>query len=201
MSVMDVQTSLSANQIDRILAGYAALAIVVHILEASFPSPIPGFKPGLANILTLLALLRFGWRAAVTVALLRIIVGSLLIGSFLTPGFVLSLSGGLCSLAVLGLGMAFNAHCERWKLSTGIRLSVFGLAVLAAYAHMAGQFSAAMLLFIPHTGLLNLLPVLLTAALVFGCISGWISQQVLKRLPPTPAIDATTTPSATPVHR
>jgi heptaprenyl diphosphate synthase len=63
---------------------------------------LPGVKPGLANIITLIVLARHGWHQAVWVALLRVVAASLLLGQFLAPGFFLSLSGALASLAVMG---------------------------------------------------------------------------------------------------
>jgi heptaprenyl diphosphate synthase len=39
----------------------------------------------------------------------------------------------------------------------------------------------AYLLFIPHPGLFRLLPVLMTAALIFGVVSGIIAQAMLRR--------------------
>ena len=53
---------------DRLVAGFAALAIAIHILEAAFPSPLPGIKPGLANVVTLVVYLRHGLRLAAWVA-------------------------------------------------------------------------------------------------------------------------------------
>ena len=61
---------------DAVIAGFAALAIAVHVIEAAFPTPLPGIKPGLANVITLIVLLRHGAVAAVWVALLRVIGGS-----------------------------------------------------------------------------------------------------------------------------
>jgi heptaprenyl diphosphate synthase len=84
------------------VARHAAAAIVLTVAEAAIPLPLPGVKPGLANIVTLVVLARWGWREAVWVALLRVIVGSLVLGQFLAPGFS-QLAGGLASLAVLGV--------------------------------------------------------------------------------------------------
>jgi heptaprenyl diphosphate synthase len=166
---------------DRLVAGFAALAVVIHVLEAGFPSPVPGVKPGLANAVTLIVLMRHGWRAAVWVAALRVIAGSLLVGSFLAPGFWLSLSGAVCSLAALGVGWGWN------RVLPPLRLSTLGLSVLAAMAHMAGQFVVAWQVFLPHPGLLALLPPLMSAALVFGLVTGAVAGAVLRRLPPVDA--------------
>ena len=84
---------------DRRIARLAAAAIVLTVAEAAIPLPLPGVKPGLANIVTLIVLARWGWRDAVWVALLRVFAGSLLLGQLFAPGFFLSLSGSLASLA------------------------------------------------------------------------------------------------------
>jgi heptaprenyl diphosphate synthase len=167
---------------DRLIAGYAALAIVIHVLEAGFPSPVPGLKPGFANVITLIALVRHGWQVAVWVSVLRVLVGSLLVGSFLAPAFWLSASGACGSLLALGAGAAWNATVPV------ARLSVLGLSVLSAMAHMAAQFTLAYQLFIPHPGLLRLLPVLMLAALAFGALTGWAARQVLARLQAPPRL-------------
>ncbi len=167
---------LTADRDDRIIAGFAALAIVIHVLEAGFPSPIPGVKPGLANVVTLIVLLRHGLRAALWVALLRVIVGSLLVGSFMTPGFWLSASGAAGSLTVLAAASVWNRVLPSWHLSA------LGLSVLSALAHMSLQFVTAYTVFVPHSGLLRLLPPLMTAALAFGVATGIAAGAVLQRL-------------------
>ena len=166
---------------DQRIAGFAALAIAISVLEAGFPSPIPGIKPGLANAVSLIVLLRHGWRVAAWVTLLRVIAGSLLLGSLMAPAFWLSLGGAAGGLAALALGTGYNR-----LLPAGAALSAIGLSVLAALAHMAGQFAVAYGVFVPHPGLLRLLPVLMTAALLFGSVTGWAASQILRRLPPLP---------------
>jgi heptaprenyl diphosphate synthase len=70
----------------------------------------------------------------------------------------------------------------------GRRIGPVGLSVLAAMAHMSGQITVAYLVFIPHAALLKLVPVLLTAALIFGTVSGIIAAIVLDLLDrPRPA--------------
>ncbi len=155
---------------DHRIAWLAALAIGLHVLEAAIPSPVPGFKPGFANIVTVLVLLQFNWRSAAWVSALRVIVGSLILGTFLSPTFLLSLSGMLGSIGILGL-----AQVSR------IRFGAIGLSVLAAMAHMGCQFLAAYTLFVPHQALLLLLPVLMTAAVVFGIINGIMAAMILER--------------------
>lgn len=153
---------------DQLVAGLAALAIAIHILEAAFPSPLPGVKPGLANVVTVVVYLRYGLRVAAWVALLRVLVGSLLIGTFLSPTFLLSATGAVAAIVVLGVIGSIGRSA----------VGAVGLSVAAALAHMSGQIWVAYSLFIPHPALLSLAPVLLTAALVFGSVSGLIAASV-----------------------
>jgi len=154
---------------DHHIAKMAAVALGLTVLENAIPSPLPGVKPGLANIITLIVLARFGWRAAAWVSLLRVVAGSLLFGNFLAPGFFLSLAGALLSLAVL----AFARHLPaRW----------FGAvthSILAAFAHIAGQMTVVYLWLIPHSGIAYLIPIFATAALVFGTVNGIIAMKFM----------------------
>ncbi len=161
---------LKTTRQDHHVARMAALALGLSVLEAAIPSPLPGVKPGLANIVTLVVLARFGWRTAAWVSLLRVVAGGLLLGNFLAPGFFLSLSGAACSLAVLALSRHLP---QRW----------FGAvthSVIAAFAHIAGQMVVVYVWLIPHAGILYLVPVFAGAALVFGIVNGLVAARFLR---------------------
>lgn len=166
---------LTPTREDRQIAWLSALAIGIHVLESALPSPLPGVKPGLANVVTIAVLRQFGWVTAAWVTLLRVLAGSLLLGTFLSPTFVLSFSGALASMLVLG--PAVRAGQGRW-------LGPVGLSVLAALAHMSAQVGIAYLLYIPNPGLFYLLPVLMTFALIFGIMTGIIARNMLIYLAP-----------------
>ncbi len=161
---------------DHRIAWWAALAITIHIVESALPSPVPGLKLGLANVIVVAVLVLYGWRDAVWVALLRVLVGSLLVGTFLTPTFMLSLSGACASLLALGAGYYYSRLLPSWGLGA------LGYSLLAAQAHMLGQFAIAYFVLIPHPALFKLLPVLMTAALVFGMISGMIAVAMIDKV-------------------
>jgi heptaprenyl diphosphate synthase len=160
---------LATTAVDHHIARMAALALGLSMLEAAIPSPLPGVKPGLANIVTLIVLTRYGWRMAAWVSLLRVLAGSLLMGSFLTPGFFLSLSGALCSIAMLAVSQFLPT---RWF--GPVTHSIFG-----AFAHIAGQLLLVYFWLIPHTGLAYLIPIFATAALLFGTVNGLIAAHYL----------------------
>jgi heptaprenyl diphosphate synthase len=166
---MTTSIKLATSNEDHHIARLAAVALGLTVLEAAIPSPLPGVKPGLANIVVLIVLARYGWRAAAWVSLLRVVAGSLLFGNFLAPGFFLSLSGALCSLAALALSMHLP---QRW----------FGAvthSILAAFAHISGQMLVVYLWLIPHSGIAYLLPVFAAAALIFGTVNGLIAARFM----------------------
>jgi heptaprenyl diphosphate synthase len=167
---------------DRRIARHAAAAIVLTVAEAAIPLPLPGVKPGLANIVTLVVLARWGWREAVWVSLLRVLAGSLLLGQFFAPGFFLSLSGALASLLVLGMAMHLPA---RW-------FGPVSHSILAAFAHIGAQLVVARLWLVPHDGVFYLLPVFALAAVVFGLVNGLVASRLLAELP----LQASGSPSA-----
>ncbi|MDD4912609.1 MAG: Gx transporter family protein [Sideroxydans sp.] len=161
---------LTATPEDHHVAKMAAVALGLTVLENAIPSPLPGVKPGLANIVTLIVLARYGWRMAAWVSLLRVVAGSLLFGNFLAPGFFLSLSGAVFSLAALAISMHLP---QRW----------FGAvthSILAAFAHIAGQMMVVYLWLIPHSGIAYLIPIFATAALVFGTVNGIIAARFIE---------------------
>lgn len=172
---------IQTSREDHLVAALAALAITIHIAESTLPSPLPGIKPGLANVVTLVVLCRYGWRMAAWVSFLRVLVGSILIGTFLSPTFFLSASGAITTILVMGMLHTLSTKLTRWSIGP------LGLSLAGAMAHMSGQFLIAYALFIPHPGILTLFPVLLSLAALLGIVSGVLTRAVLARLNSTPA--------------
>ncbi len=143
------------------LSMLAAFAVVIHSAEASLPTP-PWMKPGLANIITLTTIACFGLRSAIYVTLLRIVVGSMVIGTFLNPAFFLSLAGGVTS--VLGMGLLY-----RWFSNT---FSLIGISLVGAYLHSLAQITLVALIFVRHTDILYLFPLVLASAFPTGFLTG-----------------------------
>lgn len=160
---------LQVSPADRRVARYAAAAIALTVAEAAIPTPLPGVKPGLANIVVLIVLARHGWREAAWVSLLRVVAGSLLVGQFLAPGFFLGLTGAVASLVVLAAAARLPV---RW-------FGPVSQSVFAAFAHIGGQVLLARLWLVPHDGVFYLVPVFALFALIFGIINGLIAARLL----------------------
>jgi heptaprenyl diphosphate synthase len=165
------QLKIHTTQDDHRVAKLAALAIGLHLIEAVVPSPLPGVKPGIANIVTLYVLYRFDFVTAAWVSLLRVFASSLLFGNFLSPTFVLSLSGAMMSLVAL----YFAQYLPRRYFGP------VSLSILAAFAHMLAQLLLVRFWLIPHAGVAYLVPIFMLAALFFGLINGVATNILLKK--------------------
>lgn len=159
---------LSATPEDQHLARMAAFAIGLSLIDAMLPMPVPGIKPGLANIVVLLVLARFGIRAAIWVSMLRVVAGALLFGSFLSPGFFLSLAGAASSLAALYFASRLP----------GAWFGAVSHSLFASVAHIGGQLLLAYFWLIPNIGLARLIPLFLLSAILFGLVNGLIAARV-----------------------
>lgn len=148
-----------------------ALALALHLLESQLPSPLPWVRPGLANLMTLLALLTLGWRAGMLVTLLRVVIGGLLTGGFLGPGFALSLAGGVASTAAMALMTG----------GVGRLWSPIAASATGAVAHGGAQVLVLSGLLLRSADLGWLLRLVLVPSLLAGVMTGVLANLVLLR--------------------
>lgn len=147
------------------------LAVGMHVLESALPGLGPWFKPGLANIVTLVALVMLGPRQALMLAVARVVIGAMFIGTLFTPTFIMSLSGALAAALVM---------LAAWRLLPGI--SLIGVSLLGAVAHMLVQFATVEALFIQQQALFYLLPPFLLVAALTGWLNGVAAVYIVERL-------------------
>ncbi|MBS3885504.1 MAG: Gx transporter family protein [Dethiobacter sp.] len=160
------------------LAILLAFALVMHTVEALLPVPmlVPGAKLGLANVITLLAFVIFGFGSAMYLAVVRTLLGSIFLGNFPGFGFYLSFSGAVISTLVMALGIAL------WKRG---KISLVAVSIMGAVAHNTAQVAVASLV-IGNFNLLKLyLPLLLLLAIPTGFFTGLVvvyTQKALRRV-------------------
>lgn len=140
-----------------------AIAAVLHVVESwlPVPVPIPGAKLGLANVVTLIALVWLGRRSALVIAAGRVMIASLLGGSLAGPAFVMSLSGAISSLVVMDAGWRYGSRY----------FSVVGISVLGAVTHSLVQLVVAAVL-VASSSVLWYLPWLVLFSLPTGIVTG-----------------------------
>ena len=164
--------SMSKPQMLTRTALLAGFGVVMFLFESLLPHPLPWAKPGLANIATLLALYWLGAASAWAVTLLRVLLGSFFLGSFLNPGFWLSLAGGVAAVAVMTLLKKYGAT----------QFSVIGISLAGALAHVLAQIVVAGFLIVRRWEIIYLLPAMLWPALFAGVVVGLTALFLLQRL-------------------
>ncbi|MEW6523368.1 MAG: Gx transporter family protein [Bacillota bacterium] len=151
------------------LALLVAMAMALHALEAMMPLPhvVPGAKLGLANIIALYAVVMLGLRSALVVSVLRTFLGSLVSGTFLTFGYMLSFSGALLSTVVMW---------AVYRVARG-RVSLVGVSIAGAVTHNLTQLGMAALL-LRQLAILVYLPHLLFFAIPTGMFIGLVTNRL-----------------------
>ena len=146
-------------------------AILISLLEffVFIPLPIPGVKLGLANIITLLAIIFLSFRSVINIVLIRCIVVAVLTRGVLTLAF--SLSGGILSAIVMWVMYKKFSHM----------FSIKGISIAGAVVHNTTQIFVASLV-IGQIVIFYYLPVLLVAAVVTGYITGSIGEMVIDEM-------------------
>ena len=143
-----------------LMAALTAIALTIFVAEAQIPPvvPIPGAKLGLANIVTLVAIVLMGRREAGEILLMRILLGSMFTGS--VSAMMFSIAGGVLAWAIMCLTVRFFGEKQLWIVS-----------VLAALGHNAGQLAVAV--WVTWTvSILAYAPVLVAAGVITGAFTG-----------------------------
>lgn len=152
-----------------LLGVLTAGAIVIAILESFIPSVgIPGVKLGLANIVILIILYELGIVEAIIVNLLRVLVVGLVRGTFLSMGFLMSLTGAVLSLGIMIL---FYLLIKKF--------SIIGVSVIGSLFHVTGQLLIAMI-FLGTAYIFIYLPVIAVSAIITGVFVGIVAQLIIK---------------------
>jgi heptaprenyl diphosphate synthase len=155
-----------------LLALLIALAVVLRGLEELIPNPLPWIRIGLANIMTLLAILLFGVKSGFLLTVLRVLIASLLFGTFLSPTFVLSFIAGMLSTVVMGFSYTYFHKI----------FSPVGISVLGGFTHNLVQLVVAYFLIVKHVQIFYLLPILSLIGIASGCLNGWIVEVLYRHI-------------------
>lgn len=147
---------------------FVAQGLALYMVERMIPVPFitPGAKPGLTNIITVLALYMFGFKDVFLIIILRILLSTLLGGSM--SSFLYSIAGGILSF----LAMYFLKRIGKDEIS------IIGVSIVGAVFHNIGQIIVAGLV-IENAMIVTYLPILIVAALGTGFFVGLTSKYLL----------------------
>lgn len=154
------------------VAALAAAGIALYIIESFIPMPLPFIKVGLANIASVLALVLIGAGGMFAVVVLRIVVGGLLVGSFMGPAFILAMSAGLASGAAMALV----------KRAAPRLFSLFGMSLIGSTVHVLVQIAVVRYVYVKSEEVFTILPLLGLTALLGGVIVGAASLSLYRSL-------------------
>ncbi len=119
-----------------------ALAIVLGYVESFIPTPIPGVRLGLANLVILILLYSCPFYETFIISILRVFIVALLRGSIFQMPFYMSLAGAISSYAIMCLAHYLFEN----KLHF---ITIYGVSLLGAFTHSLAQVAIAAI-FVEH---------------------------------------------------
>jgi heptaprenyl diphosphate synthase len=148
-----------------LLGLFVSQALILSLIESwiSIPTPVPGVKLGLANIITVIAIIFFGFREAVSVVIVRCVLSSIFGGGGWML-FLFSVTGGVLSAVVMSV--LFKSGNNKF--------SITGISIAGAISHNIGQILIAALL-MKDLAVAVVLPVLLISGCIMGFFVGLVS--------------------------
>jgi len=149
-----------------------AIASILFTLENMIPTPLPWFRLGFSNIITLLVLKWWGIKESLIVVTMRVFLGGLLSGKLFNPIFIISLSGSISS--AIGMGLLI-LYCHQI-------FSIIGVSIIGAVIKNITQLCTAYLLFIKNISIFSLIPVFMIVSLITGAIIGIITYIIDEKL-------------------
>ena len=151
-----------------LLGVITAATIVIAIAESFIPSiGIPGVKLGLANIMILITLYELGILEALGISIVRVRVVSLVRGTFLSMGFLMSLTGAAFSLGIMILLYLVIKQ-----------FSIIGVSVVGSLFHVFGQMLIASI-YLGTTFVIYYLPIVSISAIITGVLVGVIAKLII----------------------
>ena len=151
---------------------FVLLSLYFSLAETIIPKPFPWIKLGIANIATLLALEKFGEKMAIEVTILRIFIQGVMLGTLLSPGFIISFFSGIVSIS----GMIF---LYRFRES----LSLISISLVSGFLHNLTQLIVVYILMfrnvdITNRAILAFILIFLGIGALSGIITGYIAEKI-----------------------
>ena len=151
------------------LAVTISVAMILSFVESRIPAfvAIPGVKVGLANIAVIFALYKMGWREAIAVSVIRVLLVALLFGSVVSLAY--SIAGAAISLSLMIL-------LRKIGIFTEVAVSVVG-----GITHNIGQILIAFLL-LETKVVFYYLPFRMVSGVIAGIAVGVAAALLIKRI-------------------
>lgn len=157
---------------ERYLVALVLIGLYLSIAENFIPKPFPWMKLGLSNIAVLIALEKFSSKFAFEVAVLRIFIQALMLGTLFTPGFIISFTAGVITTLFTIFLYKFRKY-----------LSLISISSLSAFLHNTIQLIVVYFLMfrnipIYSRSILTFIMIFLALGVVSGAIVGFIAEKL-----------------------
>lgn len=151
-----------------------AAAFIFSYLESMLPVlfGIPGIKPGLANIVVLVAIYKLGIGNAAGLSLFRAVLSGFMFGNMYS--ILYSFTGAVISFLVMLI------------LKKTDRFSMAGVSIAGGVMHNIGQITVAF--FVLGEAVFYYLPFLMISGIISGCLVGIIGSLIMKVLKKYPVL-------------
>ena len=148
-----------------------AAAMVLSYVETLIPVPfaVPGVKLGLANLVAVFLLMKFDWRYAAPVSLIRVLLTALLFGNAASLAY--SAAGAILSMLVMTGAKRIKAF------------SLVGISVIGAVFHNVGQILMAIIL-TDTAQIAFWLPPLIISGVITGAAVGAVGAVLAAKIDP-----------------
>lgn len=150
---------------------FASVAIISGYVESLIPffNAIYGVKIGLANLMILFVLLRYGMAEAYLVSLVRILIIGFMFGN--GSSIIFSIAGASLSIVLMSV-----------MLKSG-KFSLIFVSIIGGLSHNVGQLIVACI-WTKTPGLFTFYgPILLISGMLAGLAIGFLIREVNKRIP------------------
>ena len=146
----------------------SAIAISLNIFESIFIGNIfPfGIRIGLANIIALVTIVKFGVKDMLVVNIMRVFIGNLLRGLIFGSTFWIALGGVILSSFALIIGQKLKA-------------SLIFISVISSIMHSFGQVLV-VIFFYKQPGMIAIMPYLLLGAIPMGIVTRIVAKEALR---------------------
>lgn len=150
------------------IALLTAGAVLLNAIDMLVTMPFPYVRLGIAHVMTIVALMLYGVRAAGLVIILKLLITALLFGKLGSPGLSIAIGGNIGAFVFLLFGKN--------------TFSVVPLSIGAAFFNNLSQAAVVFIFFVPHLEILWLFAILQGVGIVTGTIMGVTSKLLIERL-------------------
>lgn len=150
-----------------IIAMLTSVSTVISIIESYFTfigDFIPGLKLGLANIVIIFALYKYGFKISLLISIIRVFIVALIRTGF-GINFFFSLFGAIFSIISM-------------FVVKKTKLSIVGVSIVGSICHSIGQVLVG-IIFLNNYNVMYYLPYLLLFSIPTGVFVGVISKRML----------------------